>query len=77
MVKVEIKNGEVELQGNFIFKVSDGVIKEDNGIFSKEIKFNFNPECDANINSYIDNVKLNEMIGEKLKKDFIKFLSNE
>ena len=77
MVKVEIKNGKVELRGDFIFKVFDGVIKEDNGIFSKEIKFNFNPECDANINNYIGNVELNEMIGEKLKKDFIKFLSNE
>jgi hypothetical protein len=77
MVKVEIKNGKVELRGDFIFKVFDGVIKEDNGIFSKEIKFKFNPECDANINNYIGNVELNEMIGEKLKKDFIKFLSNE
>ena len=35
MIKVELKNGEIELQGDFVFKVLDGVIKEDNGIYSK------------------------------------------
>jgi hypothetical protein len=77
MVKVEIKNGKIELQGDFIFKVFDGVIKEDNGIFSKEIRFKFNPECDANIGDYIKDSELNLLISEKLKEDFIKFLNNE
>jgi len=75
MIKVELKNGEIELQGDFIFKVLDGVIKEDNGIFSKEISFRINPECDANINSYIKDSDLNILIAEKLKQDFIKFLN--
>ena len=75
MIKVELKNGEIELQGDFVFKVLDGVIKEDNGIFAKEISFRINPECDANINNYIKDSDLNILIAEKLKQDFIKFLN--
>jgi hypothetical protein len=75
MVKINIKNDKVKLENNFIFKTTDGVLKEKDGTYSKLISFKINPECVANINDYIDEVKLNEMIGEKLKQDFIKFLN--
>ena len=77
MVKIDIKNGKIELQGDFIFKVLDGVIKEDENIFSKEIKFKINPECDSNIDKYIKTEELNELISEKLKQDFLIFLNKE
>jgi hypothetical protein len=77
MVKVEVKNNKVGLQGDFIFEKIRGVIKENDGSFSKEIRFRFNPESIPNLSDFIDEKSLNEIIGEKLKQDFIKFLSNE
>ena len=53
----------------------DGVLKEKDYGYSKLISFKINPECVTNINDFIDENELNQIIGEKLKQDFIKFLT--
>jgi hypothetical protein len=75
--KLLIENGVVKLDGEFDFKINDGVIKDnDTGVYYKIISFKFNPECDANIEKYLSQDKINEIIGENIKKDFINFIKN-
>ena len=76
MVKIEIKNGQVILKGEFVFNVTNGVIQEGENLFVKQISFKINPECDANISSVMSNNELNLLIAEKLRVDFLKFLND-
>ena len=74
---VALPLGVVKLDGEFDFKINDGVIKDnDTGVYYKIISFKFNPECDANIKKYLSQDKINEIIGENIKKDFINFIKN-
>jgi hypothetical protein len=76
--KLLIENGLVKLDGKFDFKINDGVIKDNNTEdYYKIISFKFNPECDANIEKSLSQDKINEIIGENLKKDFINFIKNK
>jgi hypothetical protein len=72
-----------ELKTNIFKKTSieipyDVVIKDnDTEYYYKIISFKFNSECDANIEKYLSQGEINEIIGENLKKDFINFLKNK
>lgn len=68
--KIKIKNGELQIEGNFNFELSPTIITEDL-IPIKKITFDWCVEI-----SYAEMIefgedKILELFGEKLKQDFI------
>jgi len=69
--KIKIKNGELQIEGDFNFELSPTIIAEDL-IPIKKITFDWCVEISqAEIITYRKD-KILKMFGEKLKQDFIK-----
>jgi len=69
------ENNEPYIDGEFEFRVIDRVILENDLTTSIELVFKWNPETKVDISAFSNDV-YNELIAEKLKKDFLKFLNN-
>ena len=69
--KLKIENNKLLIDGDFKFELSPAIINEDLTTVYKEITFKWNPDSPSDI----DNIEANELIAEKLKQDFLKYLN--
>lgn len=68
----------LEIINNFEFELSDKLeIDSDNFIPRKRISFFWNPELEQDYIAFLNEDEAYEIIGEKLKNDFINFLKTK
>lgn len=73
--KLKIQNGELEIEGDFDFKLSPTTITDD-FIAIKKVTFDWCIEISPAEFAFFGEDNIMEMFGEKLKQDFIKFSKN-
>ena len=69
--KIKLENGEFKIEGDFKFELSPSILTEDEYDIIKKITFGLNFDMPQSFNED----KALELLGEKLKQDFLSFVS--
>lgn len=67
--KIKLENGELKIEGDFKFELSPSILTEDECDIIKKITFELNFDMPQSFNED----EALEMLGEKLKQDFLRF----
>lgn len=70
--KIKIENGELQIEGNFIFELSPVIMNNYDLTPIRKITFEFCVEQPQDAMMTFGEDKILEIFGEKLKQDFIK-----
>lgn len=75
-IKFKTQNGKFipYVEGDFKFQASDTTVLEKDLIPKKDITFSWSVEMQQDVSGLYGDEELYEMMAEKLKQDFIKFL---